>query len=60
MRGLSLESEAKKRAAKKPPHIERTEALMNEIRQNKGGHSVNGRTLRQPDYEMYKRMAKKQ
>ena len=60
LRGLSLESEAKKRAVKKPPNIERTEALMNEIKQNKGGHSVNGRTLRQPDYEMYKRMAKKQ
>ena len=46
LRGLSLESEAKKRAVKKPPNIERTEALMNEIKQNKGGHSVNGRTLR--------------
>ena len=33
---------------------------MNDIKQNKAGHSVNGRTLRQPDYEMYKKMAKKQ
>ena len=38
LRGLSLESEDRKRAVKKPPNIERTEALMNQIKQNKGGH----------------------